>query len=139
MINIPVIRSRKSFDNPENTIRVDWDGTIVKLQGHLSDISQAEIRKGAKESLDKLREDGRKIIIWTSHTPMEQVERWLKANHVPFDGLEQKPRYLRQIDDETIEAIQPWENIMREIPDPPRQPTEHSYSYQTLKFKANEA
>src|SRR5437762_2191247 len=108
MIKIPRIAHIKSFDNPENTIRVDWDGTIVKLQGHQSDISQAEIRKGAKEALDKLREDGRKIIIWTSHKPIEQIERWLRANHVPFDGIEEKPLFLIDIDDKVVEATQPW-------------------------------
>lgn len=129
----------KSFDNPENTLMVDFDGTIVKQHDDHTHPHEFELRDGAKEGLDTFHEQGRKIIIWTSHPNHEEIVKFLNKNHIHFDGIERKPEFFRQIDDKVIEATQSWENIMKEVPDPPRQPSEHSYSYHTLKFKANEA
>lgn len=69
----------------EYIIAVDFDGTIVKHD--FPDIGK--LKPGAKEALQNLHSKGIKIIIWTCRDGeyLEEMERFLKAEGIPFDAV----------------------------------------------------
>ena len=95
---------------------IDLDGTICSEEKQFSR-SLAKIKDGAKESLEKLRDKGYKIIIYSARTwaKYEMTENWLKENKVPYDQIILgKPQGEYWIDDRAIRFTS-WEKVINEI------------------------
>ena len=95
---------------------IDLDGTICSEEKQFSR-ALAKIKDGAKECLEKLREKGYKIIIYSARTwaEYEMTENWLKENKVPYDQIILgKPQGDYWIDDRAI-RFRSWEKVIKEI------------------------
>jgi len=95
---------------------IDLDGTICSEEKQFSR-ALAKIKDGAKESLEKLRDKGYKIIIYSARTwaEYEMTENWLKANKVPYDQIILgKPQGDYWIDDRAI-RFRSWDKVINEI------------------------
>ena len=95
---------------------IDLDGTICSEEKQFSR-ALAKIKDGAKESLEKLRDKGYKIIIYSARTwaEYEMTENWLKENKVPYDQIILgKPQGDYWIDDRAI-RFRSWEKVINEI------------------------
>ena len=70
---------------------IDLDGTICSEEKQFSR-SLAKIKDGAKESLEKLRDKGYKIIIYSARTwaEYEMTENWLKEKGFTEEKLPYK-------------------------------------------------
>lgn len=95
---------------------IDLDGTICSEEKQFSR-ALAKIKDGAKESLEKLRDKGYKIIIYSARTwaEYEMTENWLKENNVPYDQIILgKPQGDYWIDDRAI-RFRSWDQVINEI------------------------
>ena len=95
---------------------IDLDGTICSEEKQFSR-SLAIANKGAKEALQKIRDKGHTIIIYSARTwaEYELTIDWLKKNNIPFDQLILgKPQGDYWIDDRAIEYDN-WEEILKKI------------------------
>ena len=95
---------------------IDLDGTICSEEKQFSR-ALAKLKNGAIESLEKLREKGYKIIIYSARTwaEYEMTENWLKENKVPYDQIILgKPQGDYWIDDRAI-RFRSWEQVINEI------------------------
>jgi predicted mannosyl-3-phosphoglycerate phosphatase (HAD superfamily) len=95
---------------------IDLDGTICSEEKQFSR-ALATIKDGAKESLEKLRDKGYKIIIYSARTwaEYEMTENWLKENKVPYDQIILgKPQGDYWIDDRAI-RFRSWDKVINEI------------------------
>ena len=95
---------------------IDLDGTICSEEKQFSR-ALAKIKDGAKESLEKLRDKGYKIIIYSARTwaEYEMTENWLKENKVPYDQIILgKPQGDYWIDDRAI-RFRSWDKVINEI------------------------
>ena len=95
---------------------IDLDGTICSEEKQFSR-ALAKIKNGAKESLEKLRDKGYKIIIYSARTwaEYEMTENWLKENKVPYDQIILgKPQGDYWIDDRAI-TFTSWDKVMNQI------------------------
>ena len=95
---------------------IDLDGTICSEEKQFSR-SLAKIKDGAKESLEKLRDKGYKIIIYSARTwaEYEMTENWLNENKVPYDQIILgKPQGDYWIDDRAIRFTS-WDKVINEI------------------------
>jgi hypothetical protein len=113
-------------------IAVDFDGTLHT--GAYPSIG--DMRPGAREYMQKLKEDGHFLIIWTCREDAVLLEaiNWLLSQDIPFDRVndhepENKAMYggtTRKIyadlyiDDKQIGGLPSWEEIYRYV---------HSESY----------
>jgi len=95
---------------------IDLDGTICSEEKQFSR-ALAKIKDGAKESLEKLRDKGYTIIIYSARTwaEYEMTENWLKENKVPYDQIILgKPQGDYWIDDRAI-RFRSWDKVINEI------------------------
>ena len=69
-------------------IIIDLDGTICTEEKTFSR-SLAKVKKGAKEAIQKLFNEGHIIIIYSARTWMEyeMTYDWLRKNKIPFHQL----------------------------------------------------
>jgi hydroxymethylpyrimidine pyrophosphatase-like HAD family hydrolase len=63
------------------TIGVDFDGTLYDYHGTGASYEQV------RQLLRDLKEIGCKIICWTANNDLEFVNKFLKDNNIPFDGI----------------------------------------------------
>lgn len=109
------------------TIAVDFDGTL-----HMGAYpSIGDMRPGAKEYMQKLKEDGHYLIIWTCREGDVLLEaiNWLLSQDIPFDRVndhepENKAKYggtTRKVsadlyvDDKQVGELPTWEEIYRYV------------------------
>ena len=94
----------------------DMDGTICSEEKTFSR-SIATPKEGVREALEKLKNEGNKIIIYSARTwaEYEMTESWLKRNKIPYDQLVLgKPIGDYWIDDRAIE-FSDWDEVLRRI------------------------
>ena len=111
----------------ENTIIVDFDGTIIKESKELLfNFQDEQPFEGITEGLQKLKDNGYNIKIWSCRTssfyPAEfrlmqrkMMEKYLKKYKIPFDTILMidKPFALAYVD---LRSIKPdWGNIEKQI------------------------
>ena len=95
---------------------IDLDGTICSEEKQFSR-TLAIVNKGAREALQKIRDNGHTIIIYSARTwaEYELTIDWLKKNKIPFDQLILgKPQGDYWIDDRAIK-YENWEKIINKI------------------------
>lgn len=94
------------------TLAIDFDGTLCRKQGFGDGTIYEEPNKGAKEVLDKMKEEGYKIVIYSTRLnpkfdryteQLEEVANWLEKYSIPFDEITPfKPRAIAYIDDRAV-------------------------------------
>jgi uncharacterized HAD superfamily protein len=95
---------------------IDLDGTICSEEKTFSR-SLAKPKKDAKESIEKLKNAGHIIIIYSARSwnEYEMTIDWLKKNKIPFDQLVLgKPIGDYWIDDRAINFTS-WKSVIEKI------------------------
>jgi len=97
---------------------VDFDDTIVE-KAEFPAIG-AE-KPGAREAIERLRQAGWKIIIFSvrGNTPenLEIMKEWLDDNSFPYDEISagEKPKALFYVDDRAVEFKNNWDEVVSHI------------------------
>ncbi len=107
------------------TIAVDLDGTILEYDGWKGHSHFGKPLPGAKEALQKLKEQGFLIIIWTTRNNKEEIARYLREQGIPFDYINENPfgppdgsnkiyaDYY--VDDKAVEFRGDWQEVLRKV------------------------
>lgn len=119
------------------TIAVDFDGTLHT--GAYPSIG--DMRPGAREYMQKLKEDGHFLILWTCREGQVLIDaiNWMLEQGIPFDrvndhepknkakygGTTRKVYADLYIDDKQVGGLPTWEEIYRYV---------HSESYIDMGF-----
>lgn len=74
-------------------VAVDFDGTLVDYNGwnghhHIGDLKEDE---NPRHNLQRLREEGMVIMIYTCRGKTEPVREFLEENDIPFDHINENP------------------------------------------------
>ena len=72
--------------NKPFTVAVDFDGVIVK-QTTTEGGEIAELVSGTKEALEKLKNLGIRIIIFTAREDQDNIQKFLEDNGIPYDEI----------------------------------------------------
>jgi len=106
-------------------IAVDLDGTITEPRKRHVDGKFGKIREHAAEIMQKWKDKGYHVIIWTARDDMLQVREWLKENKVPHDELNRyadgppttsaKIIATVYVDDRGVNARRDWKYIDSEV------------------------
>ncbi len=68
---------------PPKTICIDFDGTIVSYAKGWQGVGvYGELLPGAAESINKLKQGGWKIVIFTTRNENEQIANFLQKNNI---------------------------------------------------------
>ncbi len=95
---------------------IDLDGTICSEE-KLYSRSMAKPLRGAKEVLEKLKDQGHTIIIYSARSwnEYEMTSKWLKDNQIPYDQIILgKPVGDYWIDDRAINFTT-WDEITKKL------------------------
>lgn len=104
------------------TIAVDLDGTLASYDGWQGEAHFGELRPGAREALQRFKEKGYLVIIYTCRGNKKAVREWLEKNDVHFDHINENPHQPPgvsknkmsadvYIDDKAISANHRWSTI----------------------------
>ena len=107
------------------TLAVDLDGTILEYDGWRGHNHFGKPLPGAREALQKLKEQGFVIIIWTTRQNRDKIAEYLKEHGIPFDYINENPHgppdcsnkiYADYyIDDRAIEFRGNWQEVLSKI------------------------
>lgn len=114
---------RKAKQQYHKSIAVDFDNTIAHLEKFPA---IGEPIPGVQEALQKLKDMGYEIVIYTCRansdqreTSAEQVKEYLDQYKIPYDriskGSEGKPMALYYIDDRAIKFDNNWDAVVQQI------------------------
>src|SRR5262245_15027757 len=121
-------------------VAVDFDGTLAAYRADL-DLAKTEPREGARAALERFRDAGLRVLVWTSRNDLADVRAWLGRHGIPYDALNANPDFETgsrkivatcYVDDRGLEAGEErsWDDIARavfaRVLGDPRQP-EDSY------------
>ena len=112
-----------------NTVIVDFDGTIIKESKELLFNFQDECPfEGVVKGLQKLKEEGYLVKIWSSRTsqlyPLEfrlgqrkMIEKYLKKYEITYDSilLLDKPFACVYVDSRSVKPV--WNRILDQVAD----------------------
>lgn len=116
--------------NWDNTLVIDFDNTICELRKHGQPYSEVLPKMGVKESLDKFKERGWRIVVYTASgmatydgnlqdiykKRYPEIMEWLLSQSIPFDELIMgKPLASYYIDDKAINFNDNWKDITDKI------------------------
>lgn len=110
------------------TVAIDFNETLVEdhPQGHKARLEEVELRKGAAEAVQKIKDKGVRIIIWTVRDDVEDVSDWLDERDVPHDYVNYSPDQSTTspkveadvyVDDKAVNARRPWNEILEILED----------------------
>lgn len=110
------------------TIAIDIDGTVAdcsnvdfnKVDENSAELMKAKPRKGAVGAVNKLYNQGHKIVFYSSrdHGSKEITKKWLQLHGFPFHHIEMEKFVAHvYIDDRAINGCN-WNRVMKEIKKP---------------------
>lgn len=115
----------KSSKNHSKTVAVDLDGTLATYEGWQGEEHFGRLRPGARETLQRLRDQGYQIIIWTTRGNVKLVAEWLDSHDLPYDHINENPDQPEgssekviadlYIDDRAVDGRQSWKQIQEEL------------------------
>lgn len=93
-------------------ICVDFDGVIHRYsKGYQDGSIYDEPVEGAKEAMEKLKEVGYEVIIFTTRAPIEIID-WVQKHQIPYDDITKiKIPAMAYIDDRGIRFTN-WKDIL---------------------------
>jgi ribonucleotide monophosphatase NagD (HAD superfamily) len=78
------------------TIAIDFDDTIASYAWPFKEGVYGEPKPGAAEVIQRLKDDGFRIIIWTCRgTEDEPIAKYLKKHGIPFDEINNDRERMR--------------------------------------------
>jgi len=82
-----------SYEDPQRPkiLALDLDGTALNYNGGYSPGEFGEAVRGMVEELNKLREAGVKIVIWSCRTDSPEMRAHLDAQEIPYDYINDHP------------------------------------------------
>ncbi|MFW5953619.1 MAG: hypothetical protein ACOCSJ_05590 [Candidatus Natronoplasma sp.] len=109
-------------------IAIDFDGTLFEYDGWKNSNHYGEPIDGAKEIVEKLRDKGFKIMIFTTRGNEKVVKEALEEYDIPYDYINENPHTPPEaeisdvkppanyyIDDRAIAFKGDWKEVMEEI------------------------
>lgn len=99
------------------TLSIDIDGVIAVIREDL-DYQLCDPIPGAREALQKLREDGYFLILHTARhiNKLRATQQWLNEHGIPFDHLVMgKPTARYYIDDRALRFEGDWSAMLDRI------------------------
>lgn len=106
------------------TVAVDLDGTIAKPYEKFDLNKIEDPRPGAKQQLQKFKDAGYRVIIFTVRGNTKQIKEYLEKHDLPYDHINENPdqppgasgKVLADlyIDDRSVSAAQSWKRIGQE-------------------------
>lgn len=111
----------------KKTIAIDFDGTIAGYDGWKGKGVFGKPIAGAAESLNRLKEEGWTIIIFTTRLEIDLVCDYLRKYSIPFDHINHSPETQEQflhpskvladvyLDDRAIRFSGVWSDALEEI------------------------
>lgn len=80
---------------PENerkqVLAIDMDGTLLQYDGWKGDAHYGDPQPGMREVLEKVREAGWLIVIWTTRGSDGAIRSHLAKHNIPFDYINKNP------------------------------------------------
>ena len=74
-------------DEMKGVIAFDFDGVLAQYDGWKGIDILGEPIQETIQALRKLKEEGYKILIFTSRAETPKLRQWLKDNNVPYDAI----------------------------------------------------
>ncbi len=109
-------------------VAIDFDGTLFEYDGWKNSAHYGEPIDGAKEAVEKLRDRGFKIMIFTTRGNVEGVKEALEKYDIPYDYINENPHAPPEadisdvkppanyyIDDRAVHFTGDWNEVMKEI------------------------
>lgn len=93
------------------TVCIDLDGVIADYsKGWQGDEYFGEPITGVKEALQKLKDKGWKVIVWTARKKKDLVRGYLNKHKIPFDSINEngKPSAKVYVDDRALPFNGDW-------------------------------
>lgn len=84
--NQPVDQNRRP------TVAVDFDGRLAEWRED-HNLSKTEPREGARRALERFRQAGIVVIIWTVRSQEDEIKAWMARNGIPYDVYNVNPNY----------------------------------------------
>ncbi len=81
----------RSYTNYDLVVAIDLDGVLSEYK-HYEYGYFGEMLPGAKELVNKFRENNWKIVIWTCREK-EEARNWLEENGIYFDAINEHPTW----------------------------------------------
>jgi len=112
----------------QKIICIDLDGTLAHYEEWKGETYFGDAIEGAKEALQKLKENDWLIIIFTTRTNTELITKFLNDNKLEFDYINENPHQPENaiggkpyadvyVDDRAIQFNGDWEEIVKCIDD----------------------
>lgn len=73
------------------TVCIDIDGTISRYIEWVDSKTFGEVLPHCAETVHHLKADGWYVIIYTTRTDKNEITKFLEANHIPFDAINENP------------------------------------------------
>jgi len=70
-----------------NVIAVDFDGVIHEYERWKGDAHFDDPIIGAKEHMEKLKDDGWHVIVYTCRSNVQNVKEFLEEHKIPYDAI----------------------------------------------------
>jgi hypothetical protein len=77
-------------DGP-SVLAVDLDGTILEYDGSFGEDEFGPRLKGMVEELQKIKDAGWQIVVWTCRPVTPKLKAHMKKNKVPYDFINEHP------------------------------------------------
>jgi hypothetical protein len=87
---LQIIKKAAEEERPP-TVAVDLDGTLAKMYTNFDPKKIEDPRPGAQEALEKFRDKGFRIIVWTVRGDKKLIREWLKEHEIPYDYINENP------------------------------------------------
>jgi len=71
----------------KRVIAIDFDGVIHQYRGWNGEGKFNKPMQGAKEGIDRIREEGYKVLIFTCRIDTDAVKEWLDKYDIRYDGI----------------------------------------------------
>lgn len=75
----------------KQVLAIDMDGTLLKYDGWKGDAHYGEPNPGMREVLQKVRDAGWLIVIWTTRGSDGAIRNHLAKHNIPFDYVNKNP------------------------------------------------
>jgi len=84
-------KAKFSFENSPPILAVDLDGTILNYEGFYGEDKFGHRLSGIAAELEKVREAGWKVVIWTCRPVTAKLKAHLAKNKIPYDYINDHP------------------------------------------------